>query len=143
MKWKQLKFVIDGRLPSMNDIIDVARRNTYCSAKLKKGQQERLEWIMKAQMAKNGQLGIKFTQKVYIRVIFFEPFNRKYRRDDDNVIAGCKFILDALQELGIIKNDSPKYCHLIPERFTDLRQLAAYGQTKTEPFIVVTITQFD
>lgn len=139
---KLLKFVIDGRLPSMNDIIDVARRNTYCSAKLKKDQQERLEWIMKAQMAKNGQTGLKFTQKANIRVLFFEPFNGKYRRDDDNVIAGCKFILDALQELGIIKNDNPKYVHLVPERFTDLRYLTGYDD-KTEPFIVVYITQDD
>ncbi|WP_432643215.1 hypothetical protein [Acidaminococcus sp.] len=142
MTWKQLKFVIDGRLPSMNKIINVARNNRYDSAKLKKSTQERLEWIMKAQMAKNGQTGLKFTQKAYIRVLFFEPFNGKYRRDDDNVIAGCKFILDALQELGIIRNDSPKYCHLMPERFTDLKQFTEYGQ-ETEPFIVVTITQFD
>lgn len=139
---KLLKFVIDGRLPSMNDIIDVARRNTYCSAKLKKDQQERLEWIMKAQMAKNGQTGLKFTQKAYIKVMFFEPFNGHFRRDDDNVIAGCKFILDALQELGIIKNDNPKYVHLVPERFTDLHHLMGYDD-KTEPFIVVYITQDD
>lgn len=59
--------------------------------------------------------GVKFAGHVSIYIAFFEKDNR---RDDDNVTGGAKFILDALTQAGIIPDDSPKYCHVISERFT-------------------------
>lgn len=41
------------------------------------------------------------------------------RRDEDNVMSAAKFILDALQDMDIILNDSRKYVHLTQEVFTD------------------------
>lgn len=41
------------------------------------------------------------------------------RRDEDNVMNAAKFILDALQDIGLIQNDSRKYVHLTQEVFTD------------------------
>ena len=52
-------FRIEGRLPCMNDIINVARTNRYGSAKLKKNTQEQLEWVMKATLAKDKRLRTK------------------------------------------------------------------------------------
>ena len=41
------------------------------------------------------------------------------RRDEDNVMSAAKFILDALQDMELILNDSQKYVHLTQEVFTD------------------------
>lgn len=105
---------IEGRLPSLNDIIKVARANRYGSAKQKKDTQEALAWKIKSQAG-----GRHFSNHVTVDIRFFEHYGQNHKRDDDNVIAGgCKFILDTLQELDIIKNDNPKWCHVKPERFT-------------------------
>ncbi|WP_337616946.1 hypothetical protein [Acidaminococcus timonensis] len=126
-------FRFEGRLPCMNDIINVARTNRYGSAKLKKNTQEQLEWVMKATLAKDNRLGMQFPGHVVVEVQFYEDYGRNHRRDDDNVIGGgCKFILDAMQEIGLIKNDSPKYCHLKAERFTDF---------DGDPYILVKVTE--
>ena len=58
-----------------------------------------------------------FRGKVRIRISFTK---RRCAEYPDNVISGgCKVILDALQELGVIKRDSPKYIHLVPEVWYD------------------------
>ena len=130
---KTAQFRYDGRLPCMNDIINVARTNRYGSAKLKKSTQEQLEWVMKATLAREKRLGMQFPDHVIVEVQFYEDYGRNHRRDDDNVIGGgCKFILDAMQEIGLIKNDSPKYCHLKAERFTDF---------DGDPYILVKVTE--
>lgn len=106
-----MTIVIPGRLPCMNDLISADRRNRYAGAKLKKDTQEMLIPLMKMQSK-----GKKFKEKVLIKAKFFEV-NR--RRDEDNVISGLKFILDALQEAEIIKGDGQKYVHVLPEVFVD------------------------
>ena len=106
-----MTIVIPGRLPCMNDLISADRRNRYAGAKLKKDTQKMLIPLMQAQAK-----GKKFEGKVLIKAKFFEV-NR--RRDEDNVISGLKFILDALQEAEIIKGDGQKYVHVLPEVFVD------------------------
>ena len=106
-----MKIIIPGRLPCMNDLISADRRNRYVGAKLKKDTQNMLIPLMKMQSK-----GKKFEGRVLIEVKFFEV-NR--RRDEDNVISGLKFILDALQEAEIIKGDGQKYVHVLPEVFVD------------------------
>jgi len=59
--------------------------------------------------------GEKFLGHVSVYIAFWEKDNR---RDDDNVTGGAKFVMDALTQAGIITDDSPKYCHVISERFT-------------------------
>ena len=106
-----MTITIPGRLPCMNDLISADRRNRYAGAKLKKDTQKMLIPLMQAQAK-----GKKFEGKVLIKAKFFEV-NR--RRDEDNVISGLKFILDALQEAEIIKGDGQKYVHVLPEVFVD------------------------
>lgn len=105
-----LRLVYRGSLPGLNEIINAGRANRFKAASQKKAEQEkiRLQWS-KAR-------GIHFDGHVNINVKFFE---KDSRRDDDNVFAGLKFLLDAMQEIGIIVKDSPKYCHVTCERFTD------------------------
>lgn len=106
-----MKLIFRDRLPGMNEINNANRRNPYVGAKMKKETQEGLMWIW------NKYKNQTFQKKVNIRIHFYEP---NERRDEDNVMAGgMKVILDALQKLNIIKNDSQKYVHVVPEVFVD------------------------
>lgn len=107
-----LKLIHLGKLPGINEMVRANRINRYCGAKQKKELTEQLAWEFKTQSA-----GTQFKTHVTVRI---ECYEGNLRRDDDNVIGGaCKIVLDALQKAGIIKNDSPKYCHVVPERFND------------------------
>jgi Holliday junction resolvase RusA-like endonuclease len=106
-----MKLIFRDRLPGLNEINNANRRNPYVGAKMKKETQEGLIWIW------NKYKNQTFPNKVNIRIHFYEP---NERRDEDNVMAGgMKVILDALQKLKIIKNDSQKYVHVVPEVFVD------------------------
>lgn len=111
----RLNFIVNGRLPSLNELIDANRRNRFIGAKFKRQWQEPLQEIIAAQSR-----GRKIKKHAICRIKFYEPYDRKHRKDDDNVISGgCKVILDAMTAVGVIKDDSPKYIHVIPERFTE------------------------
>ena len=58
-------------------------------------------------MVKTQLRGVRFDRPVLIHYRWIEP-NR--RRDKDNVAFAKKFILDALQEAGVIKSDGWKMC---------------------------------
>lgn len=78
----------------------------------------------------------RFTEHVTCTVTFYED---TMRRDDDNVISGCKYLLDGLVTAGIIKDDSPKYLHLKAERFQS--KLLVDG--KKVPYITIEIEKSD
>lgn len=107
-----LRLIFYGRLPGLNEIIRAGRANRYAANKQKKD----VQGALRAQWVYGNTKLPKFGNPVNVEVRFFEKDNR---RDDDNVFAGLKFILDELQEIGVIVNDSPKWCHIRPERFTD------------------------
>lgn len=100
----KLKLVYRGRLPAMNEIIGANRRNFYLGNKLKQKTQQDIAAQLLLQ-----KRGVEFQEKVNMRIWFYEP---NQRRDEDNVKSGLKFLLDALQAIKILKNDSPKYLHI-------------------------------
>lgn len=103
-----MKFIVEGKLPSLNEFIDADRvliRNAgHCFSKgneLKKVNQKRV--ISAIQRDLKGK-----TIKSPIRLVytFYEP-NRK--RDKDNIASfAMKVIQDALVQQGIINNDGWK-----------------------------------
>lgn len=105
-----IKLVYHGKLPGLNEIVGAARYNRFAGASQKREVQDELcsQW--------NCYRNKTFQKKVTIKVNFYE---QNHKRDEDNVIAGMKFILDALQELKIIKKDSQKWVHVLPEVFVD------------------------
>lgn len=107
----EMKLVIPGRLPCMNDLIAANRLNKYAGAGVKKKTQRQIILILQPQVQ-----GQRFTEKVNIRIEYYE---KDMRRDEDNVMSAAKFILDALQDMDLIPNDSRKYVHLTQEVFTD------------------------
>ena len=107
----EMKMVIPGRLPCMNDLIAANRLNKYAGAGVKKKTQRQIILILQPQVQ-----GQRFTEKVNIRIEYYE---KDMRRDEDNVMSAAKFILDAMQDMELIPNDSRKYVHLTQEVFTD------------------------
>lgn len=93
------EFMVPGRLDGLNEMIGEARKHWSSSAKQKKEN-----------------------QKLVVDELFYSkiqpipgPFllditwvERDDKRDPDNVAAGKKYILDGLQEMGIIPNDGRK-----------------------------------
>ena len=95
-----MRVVIDGKFPNMNDLIKESRTNKYGANKLKKRAMNNIIYQLQPQIQN------KLEVPIFLDITFFEP-NR--RRDKDNVSgAFMKFFLDALQEGGWISNDGWK-----------------------------------
>ena len=101
---KKIKIV--GKLPSLNEYIEACRRNPHCGAKMKANT----EAAIIPQLAKLP----KIDKPVHITFIWQEA---NKRRDKDNVAAGKKFILDALQKAGKLINDNNDYIAGFTDRF--------------------------
>lgn len=106
----EIHLVHYGRLPSMNEMLNANRTNRYIGAKIKAGWTHDLAQEFKIQAA-----GRKMERHATCHITFYE---RDAKRDDDNVVSGSKFVLDALTMAGIIEDDSPKFIHMQAERFT-------------------------
>lgn len=93
------KVTIPMRLPSCNEYINACRCNRYMAANLKRKTQADICWYLKKLPT--------FEKPVRINFVWIsEP---KDRRDLDGICFAKKFILDALQECGKLKNDNRKY----------------------------------
>jgi Holliday junction resolvase RusA-like endonuclease len=93
-------FIIPGRLPGMNEIIDEARTNKYSSNGLKRVMEDDITIAMLMHKAK------PVHGRVIVSVWWYEP---DARRDPDNIHAGIKFILDAMVSNGLIDGDGQKH----------------------------------
>lgn len=90
---------IPGTLPTLNKYVEAERTNRFMAAKLKRETQEQIAWLTLGHPIFDGHVYIAFT--------WIRP---DMRSDKDNVAFAKKFILDALQEAGVIKNDSWRMC---------------------------------
>lgn len=89
---------INAKLPGLNEYVNACRSNAYKGAQLKKDTEQLIAWqIIRVKPAKGA---------VFIRFWWHESTKR---RDKDNVMSAKKFILDALQKCGKIKNDNNRY----------------------------------
>ena len=90
--------LIRGRLPSCNEYITAERSNKHLAAKIKRETDQLICWQIKRMKP--------IAQKVRIKFIWYEE---NARRDPDNVCFAKKFILDAMQKAGKLKNDNAKW----------------------------------
>ena len=92
-------FTIPGRLDGLNEYIDACRTNPRAGGRCKRENQDRVCWAIRQARLKpvSGCVGLS--------IHWIEP---NARRDKDNVRSAVKYILDALVEMGIIKNDGWK-----------------------------------
>ena len=107
------KVIIDGRLSGLNEYIDACRRNKYEGAKLKKAEQTKCMWQIKAQLKK------KLKPPVFITFRWGEP---NMKRDLDNICFAKKYILDALVASGRLGNDNWTFVKgFVDEFFVDAK----------------------
>lgn len=104
------KFVINEKLPTINDIIRRTNRNRFVGARLKADT----DAIIKNYIYESLDAGrIKKVKKPI--VILIDYYEGK-RRDVDNIQSSQKFILDSLVEAGVLVDDSQKYVKQIYHR---------------------------
>ena len=102
-------FVIDGRLPSLNEYVYAERSSRMKGARLKKDT----ERLIKLYIARAHTLGTLNKVSSYPINVSIRWYEKDSRRDADNVFFAVKFILDSLVSYGIIKDDSRKYIKTI------------------------------
>ena len=107
-------FTIRRKLPSLNEVISKNRSNKYAGAIFKADIEEEIGWDIK-QALKSGTLK-PVSGACEISISWHEASKR---RDVDNIQSAQKFIMDALQKYGIIKNDSRKYVKQIRHKVID------------------------
>ena len=98
------KFIINQKLPSLNEWWHALGSNKFVGYKFKKEIEEVIGWSIK-QALTSKQL-YKPTEPVTIN---FEWHEKTKRRDADNIASAKKFILDALVKQEVLKDDSRKY----------------------------------
>ncbi len=116
------RFIIDQKLPSLNDYLNKCKHSIGQAKTFKQEQDNIIGWELKRQ--KLDKLKIKKPVKAYIHYI--EP---KRDRDVDNVYSASKYIFDGLQKMGILENDNPK--HLI-----DIKNSIEYDNTAKGKVII-------
>lgn len=99
-----MEFIINTKLPSLNDYTKACRGNKYAGNKYKKDIEELIGFAIKEAKRKG-------TLHPTEKPIFFtaEWHESTKRRDPDNIVFAKKFIFDALQDYGIIPNDNQTY----------------------------------
>lgn len=109
-----MHFVIQQRLPSLNELINADRINKYAGAKLKRETEEIIgQYINVARY--RGQI----KPVDYPVILDIKWHERTKKRDADNIHSSVKFILDALQKQGILINDSRRYVKQIFHTIVD------------------------
>lgn len=105
-----MKFVIDGKLSGMNDIIGLARIHWAASNTLKKKETQRCAEAIIAH-------GIPILKRPFM--LHFHWFESNKRRDLDNICAAAKFVLDGMVLSNRIPFDTRKWVtgiiHSFPE----------------------------
>ena len=97
-------FTIKQKLPSLNQYTIACRSNKYAGAKFKRDIEEAIGWDIK--QALTSKTLHPPDGAVFVRFVWHE---RTKKRDADNIASAKKFILDALVNNGVLKDDSRKY----------------------------------
>lgn len=108
------EFIINQKLPSYNEYIDECRSHWSRGAKFKKAIDTQIGYeVLRAKAEK------KLSPFSGPCVIYIEWHEKSKKRDVDNIQSAQKFILDALQLMKIIPNDSRRYVKQIYHEIVD------------------------
>lgn len=99
-------YIIDMKLPSLNDYIRICRGNKFAAAKYKKELEEQIRFFILKMP--------KFTKPIKINFTWVEGTKR---RDYDNICFAKKFILDAMVKYGKLADDNRKYVYAFTDSF--------------------------
>lgn len=107
-------FVIDAKMPSMNEYVRSCRADKYSGAEFKRSIEALIGYNIKRGISTGTLKPIEEPCEIHI---YWHESTR--RRDVDNIQSAQKFILDALQHYKIIKNDSRRYVRQIHHEIID------------------------
>lgn len=106
-------FIINNKLPSLNEYIAQCRIHPQKGAKFKREWQERVEYDILIAKQQNRLTAVN---KPIIVHFYYEE--RTAKRDLDNVASFAhKIILDALVEMEILKNDTQQWVRGFTDTF--------------------------
>ena len=98
----EIKLVIPGRLPGLNELIDAERTHRQKGAKIKRDAESVIRWCIRQQLRK-----ARPKTPVTLHYHFIE---KDRRRDLDNIFSfASKVIQDALVKENILPDDGWKY----------------------------------
>lgn len=97
---REQKLFIPQRLDGLNTTTNKNRAHWSKGAAHKKEQEQIVMWAIK-------ECGIRPIPGAFRMEIHYSEANTK--RDPDNIASAKKFILDALQKMKVIENDSQKF----------------------------------
>jgi|LAHU01.1.fsa_nt_gb Holliday junction resolvase RusA-like endonuclease len=104
-------FRIDGRLMGLNEYVNACRSHWSQANRAKAENDEIVFWAIK-------QAHLKPIVGAFdMSVEWHEELRGTKHRDVDNIRFGVKFILDALQEAGVIGNDGWREVRSITDSF--------------------------
>lgn len=108
-----MKFIIEQKLPSLNEVISANRNNKFGGAKLKRDTEDDIrKYIQIAQL--KGDL-----RPIDCCEVSIKWHERTRKRDADNIQSSQKFILDSLVSMGILKNDNRNHVRQIHHEIID------------------------
>lgn len=108
------EFVILGRLPGLNEYTKACRSHWSKGAKMKRQVEEDIGWHI---LAARGAHKLRLVHGPVSLSISWHESDR--RRDFDNIVSAKKFILDAMQKMGIIPNDDREHVRAISDEIVD------------------------
>lgn len=98
-------FIIDTQLPSLNDYIHKMNNHHQTGAKFKRDVEEEISgYILLAKAQRTLTPVTEYPVELNI-----EWHEKGEKRDVDNIKSAAKFILDAMKNSGIIKDDGRRY----------------------------------
>ncbi len=95
----EMKFILTGEYATLNEYTDANRTHYRYGAAVKKAETNRAAVELALQWK---------GETVPKSIIKFTWYRKNKRTDPDNIIFAKKFILDAMQEVGILENDGWK-----------------------------------
>jgi len=107
----QTKVFLDYGLPGFNEIVDVSKKHWGAYAALKK----KYTTLIAADLVTSGCVPDRMYDVICINILWGETAKK---RDPDNVMAGAKFILDAMVNAKLIPDDSRNHVLEINHNFT-------------------------
>lgn len=100
-----MKFVIQGQLPDMNEIIKASKSHYGAYSSMKKKYTEIVAW---------SAINLPIIESADFEIVWY---CKNKRKDKDNIRAGLKFILDGIVQAGKLENDGWKQVGDISDRF--------------------------
>lgn len=110
-------FLITGRLPGYNEQCASDRASKYAGYKLRQDTERHIVFCIKR--------AIQLNQCRHVNrpcVVHFTWGEKDRRRDVDNIVFAKKYILDAMQQAGILERDSQRWVHGCVDEVVKIRR---------------------